>query len=258
MTRGVLIFAFDNDEVSYTQFAAWSAQRIHRHLGLPVTLVTDRAMSDATVFDHVIAATAGANGTRTGTWFNLGRYRAAELSPYDETILLDADYVVCSDQLLTLFDSNQDIVSMRWAHDATSRRDYSDLNFFGRHRMPSAWATVIYWRRSHAADLIFGMIEMIESNWQHYKDIYGIAERRFRNDYALAIASNTVMGHTGHWPAIPWSMINVEADCLLQQIDQDEFSISFLNQQTQPRCLTMQGQDFHAMGKQQLGGLIGS
>lgn len=252
MTRGILMFAFDNGTVPYTRFAAWSAGRIQRHLGLPVSVITNADLSGYDTFDQVIQIPATANGSREGTWFNLGRWQAHALSPYDQTVLLDADYVVCSDQLLTLFDSNQDMLSMRFAYDVTNRRDYQDLNFFGRHRMPSAWATVVYWRTSHVADLVFGMIRMIEQNWQHYKNIYGIAERRFRNDYALAIANNTVMGHIGSWPEIPWNMATVESGCDITCLSADRFEVAFQDQHNRRRRIRIQDQDLHVMDKNQL------
>jgi hypothetical protein len=189
-------------------------------------------------------------------WKNLNRYRADEVTPYQETVLLDADYVVCSDQLATVFGCSQDLLSMRYAHDVTGRRDYRDLNWFGKAHMPSAWATVMYWKQSKTAELIFGMMGMIQQHWQHYKNIYGIADRRFRNDYALAIASNTVMGHVGHWPSLPWSMATVEADCKLSQIDHDRFEIHYQDQQNKLRKNILHGVDFHAMHKRQLGDII--
>lgn len=259
MTTGVVIFAFDSGSVSYTNMAAWSARRIQQHLGLPVSLVTDSGTANLDVFDHVIYQESRTNGSRNGNqWKNLDRCLAYHVSPYEQTLLLDADYVVCSDQLKVLFDSQQDILSMRWAHDASNRQDYKDLNYFGKHQMPSAWATVMYWRRSKAAELIFDMMSMVQQNWQHYKDIYGITERRFRNDYALAIASNTVTGHLGSWPEIPWQMTTVAEDCDLEMIDQDTFLIKYLDSQNRPRKARLHQQDFHAMNKQQLGAIIGS
>lgn len=257
MKRGVVLFAFDSDDVSYTDMAAWSAQRIHLHLDLPVSLITDKPCTGPSVFDQIFVVEAGTNGHKEGIpWKNLGRYRAYELSPYDQTLLLDVDYVVASDQLRSLFGSGQDILSMRMAYDATGRRDYLDLNWFGRHRMPSAWATVVYWRTSTAAEMIFDMMQMIQENWSHYKNIYQISEKKFRNDYALAIASNSVLGHLGHWPSIPWSMPTVESSCELSQQEADRFKIQYLDQQQRSRTIDLAGTDFHAMGKQQLSDII--
>ena len=36
-------------------------------------------------------------------WYNCGRYLAYNLSPYDETLLLDTDYIVNSNKLLKTF-----------------------------------------------------------------------------------------------------------------------------------------------------------
>lgn len=259
MTKGVVIFAFDVGDISYTNIAQWSAKRIQHYLGLPVCLITDQQPANADMFDHVVIAESAGNGYRDGTaWKNLGRHRAYQLSPYDHTVMLDADYVVASDQLNVLFDIDQDILSMRWAYDITGRRDYDDLNYMGRNRMPSSWATVMYWRRSTAAEMVFGMMEMIESNWQHYRNIYGITERRFRNDYALAIASNTVMGHQGQWPEIPWSMANVESDCVLSCLDDDVFEVCYRDSKQKLRKSLIAQQDFHAMDKRALEAIIGS
>jgi hypothetical protein len=252
MTQGVLMFAFDNDWVKYTRFAAWSAKRIHRYLGLPVSLITNSTDVTDPVFDQILSQPAKANGVRQGTWYNLDRYLAGKMSPYDQTLLLDADYVVCGDQLACLFDSNQDLLAMTTAYDVTGRSDYHDLNTMGRHAMPSAWATVIYWRRSVLAQQVFNFMGMIQQNWQHYKDIYGIQERRFRNDYALAIALNTMHGHRATWPAIPWSMANVGPDCVIASRSADTFDVTYeLSSKTQRR-VRISAQDFHVMDKTQM------
>ena len=41
MIQGVLIFAFNNEQTDYLSMAEWSAGNIKRHLGLPVSVVTN-------------------------------------------------------------------------------------------------------------------------------------------------------------------------------------------------------------------------
>lgn len=246
MSRGAVILARDSGDISYTGMAQWSAERIQRHLGIPTTIIKDQSEANG----------AREMGSGQMTWYNLDRFRAWELSPYDETLLLDADYVVSSDRLASLFGSYEDMLAMRYAYDVTARRDYTDLNWFGRHRMPSAWATVIYFRRTRVTEMIFHMIQMIQQHWPHYKDIYGITERRFRNDYALAMALNVVHGHLGHWPAIPWHMANADLDCDIQQIDEDDFEIRFHDSRERPRRVMVREQDIHVMNKSALGAVI--
>ena len=53
MTTGALLFAYNNDTIDYVNMAKWTAKNIHRHLDIPVALVTD-VMPKSTEFDKVI------------------------------------------------------------------------------------------------------------------------------------------------------------------------------------------------------------
>ena len=51
------------------------------------------------------------NGELEGTeWNNIGRYDALNLSPYDETILLDCDYIVQNNNPANYFGSDSDFI----------------------------------------------------------------------------------------------------------------------------------------------------
>ena len=119
MKRGVVIFAYNSGDIDYQSMAAWSADRIARHLGLPTTLITDVVPTDSTAFEDVVITTAESGGSRYFSdignnviWFNGNRMDVYNLSPYDETLVLDADYVVCSDQLNLLFEISPDEVGL--------------------------------------------------------------------------------------------------------------------------------------------------
>ena len=51
MMRGVVIFAYNSGDIDYQAMAAWSADRIARHLDLPTTLITDVVPTDSTAFE---------------------------------------------------------------------------------------------------------------------------------------------------------------------------------------------------------------
>ena len=137
MTTGALIFAFDNEQTDYIAMAAWSAERIRRHLKIPTAVITDcKDSSRLTKFDRVIVADPVKGGMRffddykqTLTWYNAGRVDAYTLTPWDQTLVLDADYVVCSDQLTTVIDSTQDFLSHRLAWDVTGINNFNQLNW---------------------------------------------------------------------------------------------------------------------------------
>lgn len=265
MMRGVVIFAFNSGEIDYQAMARWSARRIARHLGLPTTLITDSVPLYASEFEDVIITTAEAGGTRhfadighNVTWFNGNRMDVSNLSPYDETLVLDADYVVCSNQLNLLFDLPQAFLAPITAYDITNTRTFNDLNWFGAHRMPMAWATVMRFNRSLLSKSVFDMMLMVRDNWQHYRNLYGIAKSTYRNDHALSIALNTLHGHQGRWPSVPWAMASVVPEHTLQQIDEDQFRVTYTTSDSKLRHVVIAGQDFHAMGKRHLGDIIAS
>ena len=102
MKRGALLFAFNNDAIDYYTMAVKTAKRINHFLNLPVTIVTDKTTPNNNYqFDKVINVAGDLSNFRDEKiWINKGRYQAYQFSPYDETLLLDTDYLVNSDKLL--------------------------------------------------------------------------------------------------------------------------------------------------------------
>jgi hypothetical protein len=261
MTTGALIFAFNNEQTDYLSMAAWSAKNIHRHLGIPVAVVTDyeNPLGD---FDYVVNTQAQSGGQRyfsdydtNVTWHNTNRMDAYKLSPWDQTLVLDADYVIASDQLRTVLNSRQDFMCYRRAWDVTGLQTFEDLNYFGNHRMPMWWATVMMFRRSAGTALLFDNMQMIRDNWTHYRNLYKNSNPTYRNDHALSIALNTLNGHTLQVDGIPGTLASITPEHRLTQLDIDSYRVDFSTPDKKARWITLT-QDFHAMGKQQLGAIV--
>jgi len=262
MTTGVLIFAYNNEHIDYLAMANWSAKNIRKHLKLPVCVVTNHPVPTNYEFEQVVCAATDSHNSRwfadinaTVTWYNGNRSNAYELSPWDKTLVLDADYVVASDQLTQLLYINQSFLCHRWAYDVTGLQPFDDNNFFGQHQMPMSWATVMLFDRSKSSELIFESMQMIRDNWQHYRNLYGITKSTYRNDFALSIAMNIVDGHALSTPAIPWQLASVTPDHKLTQTAADSYRVDFITADKKARWMTL-SQDFHAMGKHHLGEII--
>jgi hypothetical protein len=266
MTTGALIFAFNNEKTDYVKMATWSAERIRRWLKIPVTLVTDATDPGLSKhFEMVINVAAQTGGSRyfddyedTVSWHNAGRTDAYSLSPYDCTLVLDSDYVVCGDQLKQVLEAPQDFLAHKDAIDF-SRPERPFLDTFGRNKFPMWWATVMMFRKSNTAQYIFDCMSMIKQNYQHYRDLYGITEHNYRNDYALSIALGIVSGHTLKVDSIPWPLMSVLPDTELTKSsynDVDIWNMKYMNQDGKPRTVSVSGQDFHAMGKKYLEDVI--
>jgi hypothetical protein len=247
MTTGALIFAYNNESIDYESMAHWSARNIERHLGIPTTIITDNSLTGTN--------TRHFSDVGTVTWHNLNRMDAYSLTPYDQTVVLDADYVVASDQLKVLLDSQENFMCHRTAYDVTGLQTFDDLNVFGRYQFPMWWATVMMFRTSEQARLIFESMSMIRDNWTHYRNLYSNSRSTYRNDHALSIALNIENGHTLETTDIPWGLASLTPDHQLTQIDQDRYRVDYFTSDNKPRWIELAA-DFHAMGKQQLGAIV--
>ena len=249
MTVGALIFAHNNDHTDYVSMAQWSAKNIERHLGIPThivtesTVVTDNSRWFEDYQTNVI-------------WHNQSRVTAYDVSPWDRTLVLDADYVVASNNLKVVLESTQQFLCFSRAHDITGINDFKGLNSFGEVGMPMWWATVMCFDKSPVNQQIFDVMKMVRDNWTHYRKIYRINQSTYRNDHALSIALWLINGHTLPIPSIPWSMASLTPEHKLKKLDTDHYRVDFVTPEQQCCWIDLQGQDFHAMGKQQLGGIV--
>ena len=260
MTQGAMMFAFNNQKIDYVKLASWNAQNIKKFLGLPTTLVTDQPVDDS-AFDQVVVVERPAHGTRyfedVGSavdWYNGNRVDALDLSPYDRTLLLDADYVVASDDLNLWMKVDQEFMCFRRAFDITGRTSMHDLQTFGAHQFPMWWATVMMFDKTSTSRYIFDSMRMVRDNWQHYRNLYKIAQTNFRNDYALSIALGLISGHTAKIKASMTSMPTAMPDVRITRVD-DAYQFDFVRDDKNV-WIKMKNLDFHAMGKEHLGTLI--
>ena len=211
MTRGALLFAFNSPKYDYYAMAEATAKRINHFLDLPVTVLTNKEsipQNPKYLFDKVIVTTADKSNKRDwGMWINKGRYQAFEFSSYDETLLLDTDYLVNSSTLLQTFDLPTDFC----CHDTTSFLMYPDAvqEVLSVYSFNTLWATVVNFKKTKRTEQIFGCLEMVQKNFEHYANIHGFIHNTFRNDYALTLALRIVNGHTvDNADVIPWNLLH--------------------------------------------------
>lgn len=201
-SRGVVLFAYNTDTVNYKHIADQAARLISHVLALPVTIISDTV-------SHNNYRTGYASGSQ---WNNLDRYRAYELSPYDETVLLDSDYLVLDDSLLKIIDTTDDYRLMTHSQTPTETMN-GDMGMIS---LNYVWATAVVFKKTPKANLLFDLVGRIQRNYEYYRKLYNIREYNFRNDYAFAIADNIINGYTAS-PGISWTMLTV--DKLIKKIE---------------------------------------
>ena len=208
-SRGVVLFAFNTDVVDYVAIAEQSARLIHRTLNLPVTLITDKQTSTDHI-DQTVIVENNINNVRKGyanltAWRNGNRYQAYELSPYDETLLIDSDYLMLDQSLLKLFDVTHDyqIMGSNKFLKAVSPTLMSATS------IPQVWATAVVFKKTPKSQQLFALVGRIQRNYDYYRRLYNITATNFRNDFAFAIANNIINGYAQD-NLIPWTMLTAE------------------------------------------------
>lgn len=263
MTQGVLIFAFNNTVHDYLGQANWVADRVNKYLDLPVSIITDTKSTNNRTFKHNLILTDALSGGRRnfdihqtnkiGNWYNVNRFQSYDLTPYDETVVIDSDYIVNSDQLLRLFESKHNVMCHRNVYDVTGRNSFSPYKTFGKYNFPHYWATVLHFKKSKEAEEMFQLMTMILNNYEHYSDIYNFRVAPFRNDYAVSIALSILNGHRlSAIHDIPWAMPSVNSDATLEQLDETKFCIRYekwVNNKKRPFKCIVKDTDLHFINK---------
>lgn len=260
MNKGCLIFASNNEngDIDYVQLANESAKNIERLLNIPTSVVTDKEVTFKHNFDEVIITDRPKTGRRyfhdfdgTIQWLNGGRFKSFDVTPYDKTMVLDADYIVASNTLTTLFESNQPFLTHESSYEITGYRWFSDeLNYFGQYKVPMNWATVMYFEKSNITETIFATMKMIEGNYRHYADLYNFNSQLYRNDYALSIAVMLANGHFANNKQfyIPWHLASVVPEHKVTQEDIDTYKIEY-EFKDRNQYLIVKDFDLHVIGK---------
>lgn len=261
MTRGFLIYAFDSD-ISYGKLATFCAQQLKRHMPYPVALVCDKRSADAletpSLFDHVIIIETPQSTPRTlyygqnrhdVKWYNDGRHLAYDLSPFDETILLDSDYIVQSDTLAKQFGSVEPIGLTRHAvgldHNPMSQSD----QWLSVDSICMYWATVVYFRKCLEGEAFFRLVKDARTHYAVQAELYGYDASVYRNDYVFSIAAHLWSGCIAdNVPALPMPLLTALPSDEVVTID-DGLLFLVKDRASRVNYLSKVKSDIHIMNK---------
>ena len=244
-SRGVLLFAFNTSEIDYVEIACRSARLVKHTLDLPVTLVTEQG-TVADGFDQIIYIDNSLQNYKIGergAWRNGDRWQAYNLSPYDETLLIDSDYLVLDQNLLKLFEQDFDYRIMTH-NDKPAGAWELTMGLFG---LQYLWATVILFRKTSRAGMLFDLVGRIQRNYHYYSRLYHMRDRNFRNDYAFTIADNILNGYQPGEQGIPWPMLTF-ADVVTSITEKD----NLLTVKEREKGYVIPCQNIHVMDKEYL------
>ena len=176
--RGYLIPAIDTEETNYVACAERLADSIRQwHPDANITILT----RDMLPYGD------------QGGWAN--DWQMFEISPYRQTIKLEADMIAASpvDHWWTLFEHRDVVISQgcRTIYDQVS--DYRGYRkIFEHNNLPDVYNAITYWRLSRAAQQFFQIVREIFENWDKFKTILKFPDDSPTTDVVYAMAAEIV------------------------------------------------------------------
>ena len=272
MRKGVLLFANNNSQVDYIKQACYLAKKVKKHLKVPVSLVTsDRSrVTDFypyEVFDRIIEKRSnnkfskryndGALSHKKLEFNNDLRPLAYELTPYDTTLILDTDYIICNDLVKDVFDTTKDILLYKDSTDITLHRNFTEFKRISDTSIDFYWATCVVFKKTKFTKMFFELIEHIRQEWNHYANLYQLNTRIYRNDYSFSIAVDILK--SDNIGLMPGTMLYSTDKDVLFKIEDDKlkFLVEKKDRLGQYTAVYTHKQNVHVMNKFSLNRMIG-
>lgn len=276
MSKGVFLIAKNNGYIDYVKQAVFLSKRIKKYLNVPVSIATDspdylESVFGLDNFDKVINLkyTDGSNlryffdGSlfkKTASFKNSNRADIYNLSPYDETLLMDTDYIISNNLLKSVFTATSDFLIYKNSSDIAKVRNENEFKTISDASIDFYWATVIFFRKTPVNKIFFDLVAHIEENWNHYRRTYQITATMFRNDFAFSIAIHMMNGfQSGNFAQqLPGTMQYTTDKDILWKLNND--SMMFLVEKKdyigEYTTLKTTNQNIHVMNKFSLGRII--
>jgi hypothetical protein len=275
MTRGGLIFAHNSRDMDYALLAVISGGLAKKHLNIPLTLITDEStvewMHGSNIWDKAnsifekitivdrpvtsnIRRLSDGTDSQTIPFINSTRSDAWDLTPYDQTLLLDSDYLIFSDQINNYWDLDASVLISKSMNDIRGDR----VGFLDKHVSETGvhlfWATNVMFTKNKESKLFFELVKEIKINYNQYSDIYRFDPRQYRNDIAFSVAKHFLDGfETNLTDTLPPLLTVMDRD-MLWSVDNDKLLFLIAGPLTEGKyqACAIKDTDVHIMNKQSI------
>lgn len=125
---------------------------------------------------------------------NQYRVLSYKYSPYNETILIDSDYILMNNDFDNIWGCNEDILINHKTVDLQNNEFELKDKRISNHGIPMYWATAVYFKKSPLSKAFFDLIEYIREEYNFFQFLYGFKYGIYRNDFAFSIAVHIFNG----------------------------------------------------------------
>jgi len=248
-SKGCLIAAFDNENHIYFDMAVMAADRVAKHLKIPVTIVTDRLEGDTHQHKRIIVEKPGGNWRNDGsTWRNLIRTQLYDLSPYDRTLVIDSDYFLCTPNLLPHLNCSRNFIMTKQVYSPVNRKIESYK--LGNTQIDMYWATVCIFSKCEESYSIFEMAKHVQEHYEYYSAIYEYRRVPIRNDFIFSVALHLMGGYgMRDYGFKSYPLVNCDSLMDYDKFENDKLVYRYVTDKIYANSIN--GIDLHLMNKDQ-------
>ena len=242
------MFAYNNETTDYEALARLNEKLIKKFLDVPVHIVTgEQQTTNARTFRY------DNNHTERVSWHNTTRMNAYDLSPFDNTLLLDVDYFILSDNLDFVWDMPNEFICQDRVFDITYTRSYDADSMLSKTSFPMRWATCVYFKKTPFSKAVFEMMAEIKDNYQYYAHLFNFRQTPYRNDFALSIALQILSGYQDQSHHFHFPVACLSTHDIIKEFREDGTIVFEYKDQKGKQCVSrIKGMDLHVMNKKQV------
>ena len=214
---GICMFAYNNDQLDYVQFAHIAAGYVKAHMeNKNICLITDEGtygwLKDSVdskwhsaCFDHVvITEDQPVNNPRrhfdspwtefTAPFYNNNKDQVFSYTPFEKTLLIDTDYIIQNNFYDYIFDTDIPVSMHRGARYLEHQLPYLNEITLSDGGVNHWWSTVVYFDQSEESKMFFDLWTHVKDNWDYYHLLYQFPPALFRTDFCVSIAAHIMNG----------------------------------------------------------------
>jgi hypothetical protein len=196
MSKGFCLLAQNNSKTNYVRQAYALALSLHKYnKDQKISLITNDPVPTEwrSAFDQIIPI-PWTDSAEDSDWKIQNRWKVYHASPYDETIVLEADMLILSD--ITHW---WDELAKRELFFVSNVRTYRDelvtstyyRKTFVANQLPNLYSALHYFKKGDTAKQFYNLLEIIVNNWALFYTKYATEE--YQNwcsiDVCAAVAS---------------------------------------------------------------------
>jgi hypothetical protein len=281
MTTGIVFFAYNTPNIDYLKLAVLAARYVRRNMpGHEICMITNKgswnwfsngplgAKAD-NAFDDVVLLEADPteNNRRhrdspytefVSDFKNGNKHLVFDYTPYDQTLLLDIDYIVQNNSLDYVFQSDDALTLFHNAESLVGKSPHPRQRHLDTQGIPMLWSTAVYFNKNNpTTKLFFDMWSHVRDNYKFYQFLYGFPGTMFRTDFCVSIAVHLLNGMgvgdvIGDFPAPMINMSQLDDIAKINQVNEWVFSVTDQAETWKSSLTSIKNENVHVMNKRAL------